>query len=562
MRPVTTLSTFFDASWSITVFAAGLVAGVLFLFVSSRTSRRILTSKRHLEAVFDHVDPIVVVDQNRRIMRANKAFASLTGSNWGALLGRPVDTILGAFLPSAAQLRDLRERIIFPERTWPFGEQRRLFDVQAIPVGNELLLHFQETTQLVLARQELVSQNETLARITQALQGEIEVAREIQAGLLPRELPRMDGIDFLVRYTPSRPVGGDLYDLLPIDDRHLGIFIADVSGHGLPAAFEAALVRMSFLNRAQPGVSPSEVLSAMNNDLRRSLAVGHYATAFYGILDIETMQLCYCRASHPRPAILHADGRVTRLGSQGLFLGIVDVANYRDAETTLSKGDRICLFTDGYYEGMRRDHRRLGYDGFLERIFAPGEGGIAAELERIESEFLPGTDDENGEDDRTFLALDIVSDEPRWRPRILQRFPSGAKPDIRAFRTVQESWEIVEEFAQVLASKGWSARDVRKAQLAASELCVNATTHGLRGSADTEAQCAFLANESDCMFAVHDDGPGFDPDRLPDPRSPDRLALDHGRGIFLVRRVVADLWFDHGGTTATYLLLPSRPAQS
>lgn len=556
------LSTLFGASWALSVGIAGTIAGVLFLFVSSRTSRRILTSKRHLEAVFDHVDPIVVVDEGRRIMRANKAFATLTGSTWTSLLGKSVDSILGAFLPSAAQLRDIGERALFPERIWPFGDEPRLFDVQAIPVGGELLLHFQETTQLVRARQELVDRNETLARITNALQGEIEVAREIQAGLLPRELPRMDGIDFLVRYTPSRPVGGDLYDLLAIDDHHLGIFIADVSGHGLPAAFEAALVRMSFLNRAQPGVGPADVLSSMNEDLRRSLAVGHYATAFYGILDIRTLHLRYCRASHPRPAILHADGRITRLGSQGLFLGIVDAANYRDAETTLAKGDRICLFTDGYYEGMRRDQRRLGYDGFLERIFAPGEGGIAAELERIESEFLPGTEDENGEDDRTFLALDILSDEPRWRPRILQRFPSAARPDIRTFRTVQESWALVEEFAAALAAEGWSARDVRKAQLAASELCVNASTHGLRGRGDSLAECAWFANPTECLFAVHDDGPGFDPDRLPDPRAPERLQLDHGRGIFLVRRIVADLWFDHGGATATFLLQPARTAKS
>lgn len=556
------LSGIFGTSWPLSVAIASAVAGTLFLFVSMRTSRRVLTSKRHLEAVFDHVDPIVVIDQGRRVVRANKAFANLTGSTWASLLGKPVDSILGSFLPSAAQLRDIGERSLFPERVWPFGEERRLFDVQAIPVGGEFLLHLRETTQLVLARQELLDRNETLARITNALQGEIEVAREIQAGLLPRELPRMDGIDFLVRYTPSRPVGGDLYDLLAIDDHHLGIFIADVSGHGLPAAFEAALVRMSFLNRAQPGTSPAEVLSAMNVDLRRSLAVGHYATAFYGILDIRTLQLRYCRASHPRPAILHEDGRITRLGSQGLFLGIVDAANYRDAETTLAKGDRICLFTDGYYEGMRRDERRLGYDGFLERIFAPGEGGIAAELERIESEFLPGTDDENGEDDRTFLALDIVSDKPHWRPRILQRFPSGARPDIRSFRTAQESWAIVEELARALADLGWSARDMRKAQLAASELCVNAAAHGLRDRADAAAECAWLASATECMFAVHDDGPGFDADRLPDPRAPERLQLDHGRGIFLVRRVVADLWFDHGGTTATFLLQPSRPAQS
>lgn len=555
---MTGLADILDASWPLATLSAALGTLVLAMFARSRASRRILTSKRHLEAVFDHVDPIVVLDAERRILRANRAFAALTGRSWNALLGRPADDILGALLPPPAQLRDLRRRHLFAERALVSAEGRRLFDIHAIPIDGELVLLIQETTQLVQARQELLDRNEALARLTHALQGEIEVAREIQTGLLPRELPRLDGIDFVVRYIPSRPVGGDLYDLLSLDERHLGIFIADVSGHGLPAAFEAALVRMSFLNRAQPGIPPSEVLTAMNRDLRRSLAVGHYATAFYGILDLETLQLSYCRASHPRPAVLHPDGRVTRLGSQGLFLGIVDAANYRDAELQLSRGDRLCLFTDGYYEGLRTDGRRLGYEGFLERIFHAGEGGLKGELERIESEFLPGNDDENGEDDRTFLALDLHSDSPRWRPRVLQRLPADARPVIREFRDSAQSWELIEEFAADLARHGWAPPEIRKAQLAASELSANATLHGLRNLPDGVAQCAWTTDERSCIFAVHDDGPGFDPDRLPDPRSPDRLNLDHGRGIFLVRRVVSDLWFDHGGSTASFLFQPTR----
>lgn len=546
-----------SVAWSCAAASTIFATAVLW-----RRSRRILTSKRHLEAVFDHVDPMAVIDSSRRILRVNKSFTGLVGRPWSALLGRPIDDFLGSFLPSSAQLKELRERTLFDERSWPGSEGTRVFDIHAVPVGDELLLHFQETTQLVRARQELMDRNDALARLTHALQSEFEVAREIQAGLLPRELPRLDGIEFLVRYIPSRPVGGDLYDVLALDERHLGIFIADVSGHGLPAAFEAALVRMSFLNRAHADSSPSETLSAMNADLRRSLAVGHYATAFYGILDLETLRLAYCRASHPRPAIIHADGRVTRLASQGLFLGIVDAANYRDAEISLAQGDRICLFTDGYYEGMRRDGRRLGYDGFLERIFQAGSDRLSAELALIEEEFLPGVDEENGEDDRTFLAMDVLEAAPRWRPKVFQRFAQDARPLIHTFRSNQESWEIIERFSADLAASGWSARDIRKAQLAASELCVNSVTHGVRSRPEGFVECAWTIAPEECRFSVHDNGSGFDPDRLPDPRTPERIALDHGRGIFLVRRIVSDLWYDHGGTTASFLFHPSRSKES
>jgi len=517
--------------------------------------RRILASKRHLETVFDHVDPMVVVSPDLRILRANKAFAVLLGRSWSELLGRPVAELIGGVLPLPEELAELRERTTFADRPWPGPGGDRVFDLHIVPVAptEGLVIHLQETTALALARQELLARNAALARMTQALQGEIEIAREIQSSLLPRELPRMLGMGFVVRYMPSRPVGGDLYDVLPLDDNRLGIFIADVSGHGLPAAFEAALVRMSFLNRAHPSLAPSQVLGAMNRDLRQSLAVGHYATAFYGVLELDTLQFHYCRASHPRPAILKPDGQIVRLASQGLFLGIVDSANYKDSSVQLEAGDRLCLFTDGYYEGLRRDGKRLGYEGFLARLRDAAEGDLEAELHRIEDEFEPGTDDEAAEDDRTFLAIDIRSATPKALPRVLHRFPADLTPPVTTFRDPASAWDTVEAFSAELQAAGWSMRDARKAQLAASELTINASTHGLRDRPTGEVRCAWSISDTECRFAVDDDGPGFDPDRLPDPRSPDRLTLDHGRGIFLVRRLVAELWFDHGGSTASFV---------
>ncbi|MCB9495882.1 MAG: SpoIIE family protein phosphatase [Fibrobacteria bacterium] len=525
---------------------------------------RVLSIKRHLEAVFDLVDPVVVVSNSFRIVRANRAFADLVQRSWKGLLGHSLGDLLGTFLPPT-ELIAVTERKSFRDRRWNAPTGDRLFDIHVVPAGSHdgWVLHFQETTTLNQIRQELLARNAALGRLTQSLQGEIEMAREIQGGLLPRELPRVEGIEFVVRYLPSRPVGGDLYDVLPLEGNRLGIFIADVSGHGLPAAFEAALVRMSFLSRAQTGNSPAQVLAAMNRDLRQSLAVGHYATAFYGILDLDTLELRYCRASHPRPAILRKGGEVLQLGSQGLFLGIVDSARYKEAHINLVSGDRLCLFTDGYYEGLRRDGRRLGYEGFLTRLDAAPGDDLEAELVRIEDEFEPGSEEDGSEDDRTFLALNLRSAHPRKVARLLTRFPPGFAGIPSSFSTAQESWELVEQFADQLQKAGWPQKLVRKAQLAASELTVNAVVHGGRDRPDATARCVWSIESDRCLFAVEDDGPGFDPDRLPDPRAPERLTLDHGRGIFLVRRLVTELWLDHRGTTASFVLLspPNDPPQ-
>lgn len=534
------------------LFVAALVVG-----------RRVRQSKKHLEAVFDHVDPMVVADGALKILRANRAFAELVSRPYAEIVGRSLEQVAPMLSSTHSLLRAslVERRPLGPmEIIWD-GAPMRILEAQIFPLGEgkvvaqEGVLRLRDVTDLSSARKLLVDRNAALGRLTDALQSELEMAREIQEGLLPRELPHLEGLSFTVRYLPSRPVGGDLYDVVELDATHLGLFVADVSGHGLPAAFEAAMVRMSFLNHATVDASPAQVFERMNRDLRRSLALGHYVTAFYGVLDLETLELRYCRASHPRPVLIHADGTRRSLASKGLFLGIVENGAYREDSVVLQPGDRICVFTDGYYEAAGRTGKRLGYDGFVSRLAAGvGRNPIEA-LMRIEEDF-PGVVDEDREDDKTFLALDIQTARP-GRPGLLLRFPGSRMPPVHSFSSSQEAWELVERMLGEMVAAGWTSRDARRAQLAASELCVNSLVHGHGERSDAKAKCAWTMTDSELLFAVQDEGAGFDAEALPDPRDPHRLGLDHGRGVFLVRRIASELWYDFGGTTATFLLRPS-----
>ena len=553
----------------------GLAGGALSL-AALVVGRRVRRSKKHLEAVFDHVDPMVVADAGLRVLRANRAFAELVGKSYPQIVGIPLQEVAG-LLGSTRELVQsclAEKRPLGPvEIAWQKGtpsggpaEDLRILEVHVFPLdpgrdgAHEVVLRLRDVTDLSSARQQLLDRNAMLGRLTDALQSELEMAREIQEGLLPRELPHLEGLSFTVRYLPSRPVGGDLYDVVVLDETHLGLFVADVSGHGLPAAFEAALVRMSFLNHATPDVSPAQVFERMNRDLRRSLALGHYVTGFYGVLDLETLELTYCRASHPRPVVLHSDGTRKSLGAKGLFLGIVENGAYREDVEVLHPGDRICLFTDGYYEAAGPSGRRLGYDGFVSRLAAALRSDPTDALIQMEKDY-PGLVDEGREDDKTFLALDILSSRP-GRPAILHRFPGSRLPPIHPFDSSQAAWDLVETLKAEMLEAGWNARDARRAQLAASELCVNALVHGLGDRQDGKARCTWIVNGPEILFAVQDEGPGFDPSSLPDPRDPERLGLDHGRGVFLVRRIASEFWYDFGGTTATILLRPSDSTAS
>jgi serine/threonine-protein kinase RsbW len=276
-------------------------------------------------------------------------------------------------------------------------------------------------------------------------------------------------------------------------------------------------------------------------------------TAFLGILDLETLELRYCRASHPRPVVFHDDGTRDILGAKGLFLGIVEQGQYLEDKIRLIPGDRLCLFTDGYYESATVEGRRLGYKEFVARIPSGVHDDPDPVLQAIEEEF-PGMFDDGRDDDRTFLAMDVISRSPD-RPAVLRRFPTSAHPRILVFRTAQEAWDLVENLRDGLERAGWSSRDARRAQLLASELCINAVIHGLHDRAGARAFCAWVVQGDGILFSVHDEGQGFDFHALPDPRDPERLKMDHGRGVFLVRRMAQDLWFDDDGTTATFHLL-------
>ncbi len=524
-----------------------------------RLAGRIRRSKLHLERIFDHVDPMVVVDRNLRVLRANKPFAQHCGSFFRELLGQSLPEAAPYLEPALPLFLECMEQdraagpFELPERNGLIQEAQ-VFPLVAGPDG-QAVLRLRDVTALASARRDLVDRNAKLGRLTDAFQTEIEMACEIQQALLPTEFPRIDGLFFRVRYQPCRPIGGDLYDISLLDDRHLCIFLADVSGHGLPAAFEAALVRMSLLNHASPYAGPAEIFESMNRDLCRSLVLGHYVTAFLGILDLETRELRYCRASHPRPVVFHADGTRDILGAKGLFLGIVEQGRYVEDKIRLVPGDRLCLFTDGYYESATLKGKRLGYTAFVARIPPRVEDDPEPVLQAVEEEF-PGMFDDSRDDDRTFLVVDVLSLSPD-RPAVLGRLPSCVPSDVLVFRSAQEAWDLVESLRDRLLSAGWSARDARRAQLLASELCINAVTHGLHDRPDAHAFCAWVVQADGILFSVHDDGQGFDFDALPDPRDPQHLKLDHGRGVFLVRRIAQDLWFDDGGTTATFHLLRS-----
>lgn len=198
----------------------------------------------------------------------------------------------------------------------------------------------------------LVLRNQ-LSEALAELDRELQVVGQIQRSLLPAVLPSIDGVDIAADYKTSARAGGDYYDFFPIDDGVWGIFIADVSGHGTPAAVLMAITHAIAHTRPGKPQPPGELLAHINRHLTRSYtSSGTFVTAFYATLDVRTRVLTFSSAGHNPPRLRRGDGVRSLDAPGGLPLGIMDDEIYGESSITLERGDVLLLYTDGITEAM------------------------------------------------------------------------------------------------------------------------------------------------------------------------------------------------------------------
>ena len=183
---------------------------------------------------------------------------------------------------------------------------------------------------------------------TGRLERELQMARELQAGLIPHETPQAPGWEFVARWQPARQVAGDFYDFIPAAGDHIGIVVADVADKGMAAAIFMALTRSTVRASLAGAPSPAEGIARANRLICADAAGGMFVTLFYAELDPLTGQLTYVNAGHD-PAILCADAqdRCTILERTGLVLGVDADAVYTQRTVQLEPGDCVLLYTDG-----------------------------------------------------------------------------------------------------------------------------------------------------------------------------------------------------------------------
>ncbi len=239
----------------------------------------------------------------------------------------------------------------------------------------------------------------------QRLEGQLEVARQVQLELLPPRDPQLEGYDISAYNFPTEEVSGDYYDWVKIYDDQIGLVIADVSGKGVPAALLMAFLRASLRAATHIGYSPHISMAKVNYLLWESIERNQFVTAFYGILDVTNKTLTYTNAGHNPPILLKQNGDFSFIDRGSIPLGMFRDTRYHEYYLTTEPGDVLMLYTDGATEAQNPQGEEFGRERLAQAVKSNHRLGARELIKAVHTEMLEWTDGQGASDDVTFFVI-------------------------------------------------------------------------------------------------------------------------------------------------------------
>jgi len=252
--------------------------------------------------------------------------------------------------------------------------------------------------------------HEQIAQQLIAINIELEMARQIQLSILPRNTPKIVGLEIVACYIPMTSVAGDFYDFIIVDEKHVGILVADVSGHGLPSALIASMLQVALTAQVAHASDPARVLSGLNQALCGKFEQ-NFVTAAYVFADMEKKVITYAGAGHP-PLLFwrKSTGKVSEVLQNGLFLGMFPGATYESLSFPVEAGDRAVLYTDGIPETKNPAEEEFGTARFMKFMESNHNLAVDQFSEGLLDELSRWSEEPRGQgqkDDITILTIDF-----------------------------------------------------------------------------------------------------------------------------------------------------------
>jgi sigma-B regulation protein RsbU (phosphoserine phosphatase) len=287
---------------------------------------------------------------------------------------------------------------------------------------DELRARLRAGERVVKLEQDVARRNAELQAANKRMKRDLEAAARIQQALLPTTLPECDCVQFAWRFQPCEELAGDIFGVVPLDDRYVALYLLDVSGHGVAAALLSVTVRhvlsptltsSSILRQAVPGTNhftptpPAEVARELNSRFPTDPATGQYFTLLYGVLDLHTLEFRYVCAGHPGPVHLPWTAEPLREKVSGFPIGLIEDAAYDERVLPLRPRDRLYFYSDGILEAANPSGESFGIARMLDSVAGTRLISLDESLERLTERVMAWTGRRRMADDVSLLAVEV-----------------------------------------------------------------------------------------------------------------------------------------------------------
>jgi serine phosphatase RsbU (regulator of sigma subunit) len=244
---------------------------------------------------------------------------------------------------------------------------------------------------------------------------QLRLAGLVQQDFLPAKLPNTDEVKWTTIFLPAEWVSGDIYDIVRVDEQHIGFYVADIVGHGMPAALLTIFLKQALVMRETIGnnyhiFSPAEVMNNLNTRMTAQKLSGYqFATCCYCLLNVKTLQLTYVRAGHPYPILIRSEQQPEQLQIRGSLLGIFEQAEYIQRTVQLQPGDKLLLFSDGIEPYIGRFDDQGGFV-FNKEFCNMKNSPITNIIDFLNAVLQSQAIDPTEVDDITVIGLEVRSD--------------------------------------------------------------------------------------------------------------------------------------------------------
>lgn len=367
---------------------------------------------------------------------------------------------------------------------------------------------------------------------------ELDIAKNIQASMLPcifPAFPERCEFDIYATMDPAKEVGGDFYDFFMVDERHLAIVMADVSGKGVPAALFMVIGKTLINDHTVPGKDLGEVFTEVNNMLCESNSEGLFITAFEGVLDLATGEFNFVNAGHEMPLILKAGGEFEPYKIRpGFVLAGMENMKYRAGSITLGAGDKIFQYTDGVTEATNSENELYGMDRLKNALNSVKNAAPAEILGAVKTDIDKFVSGAQQFDDITMLCLEYKA-----------KMGDGCVITVPA---APENVDKITEFINTELEKlDCPIKTQKQIDIAADEIFSNIAHYAYEGKEDSaEIRLEKSDNPKAVTLTFIDSGIPYNPLEKPDPDvtlSADVREID-GLGIFIVKKTMDEVKYE------------------